>query len=276
MFWYNRPARLMIKSIKFDAALLEIPQIGLKTKVNFIAKKYISLITNILFKKKSKHPNLIKLFGDNYRYADPLGVAFLQSVFVDNSFLANYCPSPSVVVDIGANIGQFNFFCKNFLHASSVLSFEPIEESFKILSLNTKGKDIFPFAILSSSTTNLYIPNDINYMASAFKLSDSFRVEKVSGKKLDKIDKIKNLSKIDLLKIDTEGTELDVLKTCPKTLKKTKYVLIECSLDRPNSGDITDVCEFLYHANKFKIVHIGRSYLTKSGSIGAIDILFSS
>ena len=44
---------------------------------------------------------------------------------------------------------------------------------------------------------------------------------------MDNFTKKKNLNKIDLLKIDTEGYELQAVKSGLKTLKKTKYLLIE-------------------------------------------------
>src|SRR3989344_1594905 len=254
MSWFNKPGRLISRSVGYDLDFLQLPHLRLSAKIDFVVKKYFSLIT---------HPTSVSIMGKKCFYNERAGVAFLQSVFADNAFLINYCPSAKIVIDIGAHTGQFNFFCKHYLKAENVYSFEPIKQSFKTLSLNTQGKNIFPWAIALSPSVNLLIPNNNSYMASVFKLAPVFTLEKAEGKKLDEIRQINRLSRIDLLKIDTEGSELEVLKTCQKTLKKAKYVLVECSLNRPNSGDLTAISEFLYHTNKFKIIDIGRKYLTK-------------
>ena len=79
--------------------------------------------------------------------------------------------------------------------------------------------------------------------------------EKVNVKKLDnfvKMARIKN--NIDLLKIDTEGHELEVLKSGNKTLTKVKFILIEFRLnDMYLNYSSTKIHNFLKQ-NKFKLI----------------------
>ena len=264
MSWFNKPGRLVLRSIKYDFDFLQLPHLKLSAKIGFVIKKYFSLIT---------HPTAVSLVGRRFFFTNRAGIAFLQTVFVDNAFLADFCLSPKVVIDVGAHTGQFNFFCRIYLKADRVYSFEPIKESFETLSKNFKT-NVFPWAVASSPAVNLFIPNSNSFMASVFKLSPVFTKHQVAAKRLDQIEQINNLPEIDLLKIDTEGSELDVLKTCGQILKKTKYVLVECSLDRPNNGDLTAVYRFL-DENRFRVVHLGRPYPTRNNTIGAIDVLFS-
>ena len=64
--------------------------------------------------------------------------------------------------------------------------------------------------------------------------------------------KIKN--KIDLLKIDTEGHELEVLKSGIKTLSKVKFILIEFRLnDMYLNYSSIKIHNFLKQ-NKFKLL----------------------
>ena len=58
------------------------------------------------------------------------------------------------------------------------------------------------------------------------------------------IAEIKQLPAIDLLKIDTEGAELEVLRYGTQTLRKSKFLFIEASVDRPCSGDLTEAAPF--------------------------------
>ena len=53
------------------------------------------------------------------------------------------------------------------------------------------------------------------------------KIIKVKTNNLDNFCKQKKIKNIDILKIDTEGTELDVLNGSKKILKKTKLVCIE-------------------------------------------------
>ena len=93
------------------------------------------------------------------------------------------------------------------------------------------------------------------YRIKKFIIGNQKIFENVKVKKLDtfaKMIKIKN--KIDLLKIDTEGHELEVLKSGIKTLSKVKFILIEFRLnDMYLNYSSTKIYNFLKQ-NKFKLV----------------------
>ena len=73
-------------------------------------------------------------------------------------------------------------------------------------------------------------------MDSIFKppLSEKFKIKKIKINKLDSVLKLKFFKdRYDLIKIDTEGSELNILKGANKTLKKTKYLILEIySIDK--------------------------------------------
>ena len=267
---------LIKRSLELDYQLTGIQRLKKNEIIDFIFKKYSLIILGLLSKVSFHHPGKATVFGYQYWYPDKNGLALLQSIYVDNAFLANYCLHPNVVVDVGANTGQFNFFCKHYLDAKRVYSFQPIRDSFKILDINTNSKNVFPYAILPTSDATFFVPDKLNLMASAIKLGQTLRTEKITAQKLDSVKEIAQEQKIDLFKIDTEGSELDVLKTATRTLRKTKHLLIECSLSRPNLGNLTQVANFLYNLNHFEIVYIGRKYLSEKGQVDAVDVLFSS
>ncbi len=58
-----------------------------------------------------------------------------------------------------------------------------------------------------------------------------YKKEKILVKKLDDYLKDFNFKKIDILKIDTEGYELNVLKGAISNLKKIKYIYFEHHYD---------------------------------------------
>ena len=65
-------------------------------------------------------------------------------------------------------------------------------------------------------------------MLTGSKKSSFLRSEIVNVVSIDSFCKKKNINKIDLLKIDTEGHEAEVLKGATRMLKKNiRYILIE-------------------------------------------------
>ena len=265
---------LIIKSLKLDINLLLTSKITFYKKIIFIIKKYIVITKNYII-GFNPGKSFTKIFGEKYFYNDKFEPAFLQSVYVDHSFLSNFIKENGIIIDVGANIGQFNFFCRNYLKASKVYSFEPIKNTFEVLKKNIPD-NIYNMAISSQKNITMYISKDTSLLNSAIS-NDNINSEKqlVSTVRLDDVEKIKNEKYIDLLKIDTEGTELDVIKTGIETSKKSKYILIEVSGDRKSSGNAIELISFLYnYIPNIKLIQFGRKYLNKDTSIGACDVLF--
>ena len=80
------------------------------------------------------------------------------------------------------------------------------------------------------------------------------KYENIKTEKLDNFIKKRNINKIDLLKIDTEGHEFQTIKSGLKTLKKTKYLLIEFRQNNLylnySASDLHDIIK----KNNFKLV----------------------
>ena len=81
---------------------------------------------------------------------------------------------------------------------------------------------------------------------------------------------------IDLLKLDTQGAELDILNGGQETLKRTQYALIETSLAEYNQGapGITEVTKFLdsYGFDPTVIFEVH----TIRGVLVQVDLLFKN
>ncbi|MEJ8819336.1 FkbM family methyltransferase [Lacibacter sp. H407] len=144
----------------------------------------------------------------------------------------------SVVVDIGANIGYFSLMAAKKATAGHIYSFEPATKNLEKLKRNislNRITNIYPIqaAINNvSGKTTFYISTDENSGMSGLRITENFsgQSETVKCITLDEAVLEYNLPKIDLIKIDVEGSEINVLQGMTKTRTDQKpIVLIEVS-----------------------------------------------
>ena len=177
-------------------------------------------------------------------------------------FLASRLPSKDLIFfDVGARNGSF-ILPENFSKYTTLYGFEPnIDEFKKLLNSKTdafkygiieprfKDKKFFNFALFSSNCTKkLTITNGVGACSlmggvnkkMTMNLSRLFdkgadyynkvqKIRKTQSIKCEKLDNVwKNKNQfIDFLKLDVEGSELDVLEGSYETLKKKKILMIK-------------------------------------------------
>tara|TARA_B100001121_G_scaffold286093_1_gene282345 strand:+ start:116 stop:781 length:666 start_codon:yes stop_codon:yes gene_type:complete len=109
---------------------------------------------------------------------------------------------------------------------------------------------------------------------SSFIQRQDFKFKNKISVKIDKLDNflLNRKFKNTLLKIDTEGYELEVLKGSEKLLKNIDYCIIEVRLNNINTYNPSDLINFLYQRN-FYFDKILKVYYAKYG-IDFIDVLF--
>lgn len=145
--------------------------------------------------------------------------------------LSKMTSSPLIIFDVGANQGQFlHTLLSNLpLDQLDIHCFEPGAQTFAILQ--KKAQD-YPFVTLNnlalgkqSGEAELFYDQVCSGLASLTKrrldhLLISFdRVEKVQVETVNNYCQLKGIRKIDLLKIDVEGHEMDVLRGATGLLK---------------------------------------------------------
>ncbi len=201
-------------------------------------------------------------------------INYLQKINLNSNF--------GVVLDVGAHEGEsIELFLKNF-NIDYIYSFEPSELTYKKLLANTEklkkkyinthiqlenyavgnsNKDVELNYLNETSSSTL---RDININSKYFK-----RKEKYFGKLINKKIFVKQISfkdylekkeikKIDLLKIDTEGYELEVLKGLKELISKVSIILFEHHYDN-----------MIIKNYKFSDIH---DFLKNNGFISALKI----
>lgn len=125
---------------------------------------------------------------------------------------------PTVVWDVGANVGAFTTYIHLNFPNAQIYAFEPQIQLYNLMltSFNTISNiKIFPFGLwFENAVIDLYTKKNFPYVGnSIYKGSDvNIRdINKVSVQKASAVAKDLGISNIDLLKVDTEGCEAEII-----------------------------------------------------------------
>ena len=202
-----------------------------------IKSKSLSFVKDL--KDKSHHITSI-IWNDNkvfYRTSSSdmilIYEILLQSKYKSEYFFPDIL-NPKVIFDIGGNIGITSIYLASIFPDATIYTFEPLPDNFEILKKNIqKYKNIEAFNIglgSKNGTFKVYLTNDSeNFGGFSFYTdtdtysSDTFiscEVENVN----EVIEKLQ-IKTIDLIKIDTEGSEYDILMAIKENfLRQTKWI----------------------------------------------------
>ena len=214
-----------------------------RTKINiFIARIIYFLLKLTGLSKKT----LINCNGIRYNIDLSEGIdlsLFLfgnfQKYIYDNKVL--HLSKNSIIFDVGANFGDMTLRFAQLVPYGKVYAFEPTHYGFsklkQNLSLNTTlCKSVFPVQCFLSSrkeenpSIKAYASWKIN-----FPVRDGIHpvhcgtlksAEGVTATTIDDFCKENNITKIDLIKIDTDGHELDVLKGAEQMINQCRPKII--------------------------------------------------
>jgi FkbM family methyltransferase len=183
---------------------------------------------------------------------------------------------PYRILDIGANIGQFHQLAKQTFPGSYVFSIEASNECEEYLKQITDqyyigllAKDNTEYNFYSRKDTDIGTGNSIYRELTSFYSDEQVKIIKKQGIKLD--DLFEADSEFDLIKIDTQGSELDIIAGGINLCKKAKGILLEVSLTQYNENSplYDEVIKFMDDFG-FKKVEI----LDENFIVNQQDILF--
>lgn len=160
--------------------------------------------------------------------------------------------------DIGANVGQTTQKFKQYFPNSTVHAFEPIRETCQILIRNTSslaGVTVHQLAMgASSGEKKVHLRkysqlNSLTEEANIIAEGEGGVGETIQINSVDNFIKKNRISKIDILKSDTEGYELQVLQGARQALthQVIDIVYIEVGFSRTDKQHVhwVDVVNFL-------------------------------
>lgn len=148
------------------------------------------------------------------------------------------------IFDVGANIGQTSLFLKKHFSQAEIFAFEPVFKTFNELCKNTKKKNtIKPFNYaFGSQEEELLISirenSELNTLVRDSSKNQALEktVETVKLTTIDTFCQQQHIEKIDLLKMDVQGFELEVLKGADFYLKNNliSFIYAEVSFEQSN------------------------------------------
>jgi FkbM family methyltransferase len=215
---------------------------------------------------------------------------FLMRDFSDE-LINNLNSKKPIIFDVGCFIGNFsrnlkkklNLKNKNFylFDANPYLQIKDFKYNNLVFSDKIQIRNFYLNEFLPSSGSSLKedTKNDLkwNYTRKLITLSPNkgFKILKVKTNTIDNFCKNNKIIKIDILKIDVEGSELEVLKGCKKILNKTHLIQLEIYQNKKNFTKIEKkITTLLKKYNFYKITEKKIWSVSLFSNLIGKDVLF--
>lgn len=193
------------------------------------------------------------------------------------------------LVDIGAHRGQFSIFAAHAFPRTRIYSFEPQPDARAQLAKVARALPvdvmIFPFAlgaewarsdmhVSARDDSSSLLPITALGQVATFPGTHEVGLLPVEVRTLDEVLGTLDLPPPVLMKIDVQGTELDVLRGGHQTLQRVDDVLIECSFRELYHGQslVSSVLAQLFAWN-FQIADVSSGARDEAGPIQADFLL---
>jgi FkbM family methyltransferase len=176
-----------------------------------------------------------------------------------------------IIFDIGANIGDYSKNLRKSNQQITIYAFEPHPITFKNLLINTTNLNINAFNVAIGSKKAIlslydYADQDGSSHASLYKeVIENIHKSKAINHEVNIIDlntfvKEHAIERVHLLKIDTEGHELEVLKGFEQFIQENRVDIIHFEFNEMNIASrvfFKDFWEFLPNYDFYRMLPDG-------------------
>jgi FkbM family methyltransferase len=231
-----------------SALLIQTPGILLMAKVDRKQK----LITQFNSKLRINYSRDSRL---TY-YIDGIELRFSQLIkeyCITEDVLQSIDPN-GLVVDCGANIGEFSLALNYFNNNQNFICFEPDPIEFNVLKKNlNRHNATLICAPLSdkSKAVRFGLLNDTGDSTILNSEDPSIQYLELQATTLD--SELSQFRKIELLKLEAEGHEPEILRGALKTLSLIKFIAVDAGFEREGKSTFHEVTTILIH-NDFELI----------------------
>lgn len=163
-------------------------------------------------------------------------------VYVQYEWLKQYKKSIKTILDVGAYYGRVTKSLNYLFPNAKIYAFEPVEENCKIIEKRVHSKNVVLVrcGLGDKEETQRFYKYDnpalsstlsINYNNTKFKSAKQIDLITIKTDTLDNFFKDKKIKGNILLKIDTQGSELLILRGGKNLLKKIAIIHLETSFE---------------------------------------------
>jgi FkbM family methyltransferase len=210
------------------------------SRVNF-RKRIVGALARFIMKVGSLMPfkltmGLVRLLLESQGFGSGARIDSSGEIRAAQQFLSGDHERALVVLDIGANRGEYTEAIVKVFPGATVHAFEPSTETYSLLRTslrNQKNVQLHNFALGNvNDRVPLYKENHHARIASLSPLdvTKDHLTEQVQIHRLDDIFKTLGLRQVDLAKIDVEGHEMDVLLGAEQAIKSGKISHLQFEL----------------------------------------------
>jgi len=174
-----------------------------------------------------------------------IALKLINEIVLDDEYRARkHIEKDSVVIDAGANIGVFSALAATLATRGQVFAFEPTKATFGILKENVRQ---YPHVTPVQSglgneigSAELGIENSTgvgNSLVSSGLAASYGNREMVPVTTIDAFVREHHLSRVDFIKMDTEGFESEIIEGAKETIKKHRPTLALSAYHKPGDPE---------------------------------------
>ncbi len=190
---------------------------------------------------------------------------------------------PKVCIDVGACQGEWSSEIRQIFPKTYIMGVDANDWNGNGKFPNTNVGEVEVLSNKEGEEVTFYKKNggyctgDSLFRENTYHYSDEFLIkEKRITTTLKSLCKKHNIKKIDLLKIDTQGSEIIIMEGMGDMLNSVDYIELECSIIEWNINGckIGDVIEFL--RPQFEIYEIAEFHRLNNIELIQVDLIFKN
>ena len=198
---------------------------------------------------------MIKLLKKHlHRIVNSLGYEIVHSSLSVNPRIAlgvaiRNNPGIQTVIDIGASDGRWTSIVEKIIPKANFLLFEAAPFHFSALKQLEKKENYFIEYLAASDhmgTVNFHLDSSNPLGGGANSVHGKKHPQPVPSNTIDNVVSARNLVGPFILKLDTQGHEVEILSGAKQTLNQTKFIVMEVyTIDEPGRLAFDEICLLL-------------------------------
>ncbi len=226
---------------------------------------------------------VVRIGGEEHEFesfVDPVTLIVNALIFDGKTYpIVDFIDDVRVIMDVGANVGAASLFLSAHYPTAAVYAFEPARETFALLERNMRGQDnvtCFPFGLYDRSVdAKLEIGDEGPGTATARLDGGDSQDERIRLRSTADWLRDKQIGRVDILKLDTEGCEVPILRAMRQLIVSMKVIYLEYHSedDRKIVDELVGDSHVLVFANVYRLHRGELTYVAKESFPSREDLL---